>query len=64
MRRVPLIHIDIMSRVYRTCHMGSLTSGYRYTIHRPPDGQWGTQEPNGSWNGMIGQIVRKVGSAR
>ena len=31
-----------------------------YTIIPPPDGQWGIEDANGSWSGMIGQIVRKV----
>ncbi|ELU07547.1 hypothetical protein CAPTEDRAFT_219746 [Capitella teleta] len=36
-----------------------LKLNFTYVIHRPPDGQWGTQDANGQWTGMIGQIVRK-----
>ncbi len=25
---------------------------------RPPDGKWGSQEANGSWNGMVGMLHR------
>ncbi|KAG0726508.1 Glutamate receptor ionotropic, delta-1 [Chionoecetes opilio] len=28
-------------------------------IMRPPDGRWGVELPNGSWNGMLGMIQRQ-----
>ncbi|CAC5418385.1 unnamed protein product [Mytilus coruscus] len=31
-----------------------------YEISRPPDGKWGAQTENGSWNGLIGQLERRV----
>ncbi|XP_068230709.1 probable glutamate receptor [Palaemon carinicauda] len=32
---------------------------FTYTLIEPPDGSWGSQLPNGSWKGMIGQVTRK-----
>lgn len=32
----------------------------RFEIYRPPDGMWGVELPNGSWNGMLGMIQRQV----
>jgi hypothetical protein len=32
----------------------------RYSVVRPPDGKWGGQDENGTWDGMIGMIVRQV----
>ncbi|XP_068201744.1 glutamate receptor ionotropic, delta-2-like [Palaemon carinicauda] len=31
----------------------------RFEILRPPDGLWGVEQANGSWNGMLGMIQRK-----
>ncbi|XP_027226082.2 glutamate receptor 4 [Penaeus vannamei] len=31
----------------------------RFEIYRPPDGMWGVELPNGSWNGMLGMIQRQ-----
>ncbi|XP_042241220.1 glutamate receptor ionotropic, kainate 1-like [Homarus americanus] len=31
----------------------------RFRIVRPPDGLWGVELPNGSWNGMLGMIQRQ-----
>jgi len=33
---------------------------YRYEVELPPDGQWGIPLDNGSWNGGIGLLQRKV----
>ena len=33
----------------------------RYKIVEPPDGLYGTDVGNGSWNGIIGMIQRRVG---
>ena len=32
----------------------------RFRLMRSPDGAWGIRKENGSWNGMIGQILRNV----
>ncbi|XP_042237047.1 glutamate receptor ionotropic, delta-2-like [Homarus americanus] len=32
---------------------------FTYKIVTPPDGTYGTQSANGSWSGMMGQVVRK-----
>ncbi|XP_066937320.1 uncharacterized protein [Macrobrachium rosenbergii] len=29
-----------------------------YRIRQPPDGQWGSLNPNGTWTGLIGQVHR------
>ncbi|XP_048842702.1 glutamate receptor ionotropic, delta-1 isoform X1 [Brienomyrus brachyistius] len=33
--------------------------GFKYEIYQVPDGKYGTQLPNGSWNGMIGELINK-----
>lgn len=33
---------------------------YEYSIRIVGDGKYGAQEPNGSWNGMIGELTRRV----
>ena len=30
---------------------------FTYTIEPPADNKWGGQQPDGSWNGMMNQIV-------
>ncbi|XP_042855611.1 glutamate receptor-like [Penaeus japonicus] len=30
-----------------------------FEIYQPPDGMWGVELPNGSWNGMLGMIQRQ-----
>ena len=35
---------------------------WRYTIARAKDGQWGAEEEDGSWNGLVGAVVNGVGS--
>ena len=34
--------------------------GYDYVIRVVGDGKYGSQEANGSWNGMIGELIRGV----
>ncbi|KAK8407422.1 hypothetical protein O3P69_002151 [Scylla paramamosain] len=34
-------------------------AGFRCRVVSPPDAVWGSQLPNGSWTGMIGQVVRQ-----
>ena len=33
---------------------------FRYIIRRPADKQWGVQDENGSFNGMVGDLQIKV----
>ncbi|XP_066549590.1 glutamate receptor ionotropic, delta-1 [Amia ocellicauda] len=33
--------------------------GFKYEIYQVSDGKYGTQLPNGSWNGMIGELINK-----
>ncbi|KAF2349443.1 Ionotropic glutamate receptor L-glutamate and glycine-binding domain [Trinorchestia longiramus] len=33
---------------------------FTYTVIQPPDGAWGLAQQDGSWTGMVGQVVRKV----
>lgn len=35
--------------------------GFKYDIYQVGDGKYGTALPNGSWNGMIGELIGKVG---
>ena len=37
---------------------------FSYTITDVPDGVAGTMQPDGSWNGMIGQLMAEVGIFR
>ncbi|MBN3297553.1 GRID1 protein, partial [Amia calva] len=34
--------------------------GFKYEIYQVSDGKYGTQLPNGSWNGMIGELINKA----
>ena len=33
---------------------------FSYSIYKSGDGLWGESLSNGSWNGMVGEIMRKV----
>ncbi len=33
---------------------------FRYTITQPPDGKWGGENADGTWNGMVGMVIRGV----
>ena len=35
------------------------TMNFTYTIGPPPDNKWGGQQPDGSWNGMMDQVVKE-----
>lgn len=37
--------------------------GFKYDMYQVGDGKYGTALPNGSWNGMIGELISKVGLA-
>lgn len=34
--------------------------GFKYNIYLVSDGKYGSALPNGSWNGMIGELIGKV----
>ena len=34
--------------------------GFNYTINLVKDGRYGVHQANGSWTGMIGEVVRNV----
>lgn len=36
------------------------TLGFKYHIYQVGDGKYGVALPNGSWNGMIGELIGKV----
>ena len=29
---------------------------FTYTLGKPPDGQWGAKQDDGSWSGMVGEL--------
>ena len=33
------------------------TMNFTYTMAKPPDNKWGGQAPDGTWNGMMNQVV-------
>ena len=35
------------------------TMNFTYTIGPPPDNKWGGQQKDGSWNGMMDQVVKE-----
>lgn len=36
--------------------------GFKYDIYQVSDSKYGSQLPNGTWNGMIGELINKVNS--
>ena len=30
---------------------------FTYVLKKPPDGQWGSRKPDGTWSGMIGELL-------
>ena len=34
--------------------------GFRYILRLVKDGIYGNKEPDGTWNGMIGEVMRQV----
>ncbi|XP_066984757.1 probable glutamate receptor [Macrobrachium rosenbergii] len=44
-----LITLEILAR----------SMNFTYSMVRPPDRSWGYQEPDGSWVGMVGMVLRK-----
>ena len=49
--------IDLMNELAETLH-------FTYNIYPSPDGQYGAETKNGTWNGMIGELVNKVRKLR
>ncbi|XP_068214358.1 glutamate receptor ionotropic, delta-2-like [Palaemon carinicauda] len=43
----------------KVLEMLSAKMNFRYNLIQPSDGGWGVLFPNGSWNGMIGMMIRK-----
>ena len=41
----------------------SVYSLFSYTLVEPPDGKYGAPEDNGTWNGMVGMLMRGVSLA-
>ncbi|KAG7277127.1 hypothetical protein CRUP_024955 [Coryphaenoides rupestris] len=37
--------------------------GFKYEIYQVADSKYGSQLPNGSWNGMIGELINKAGNS-
>ena len=35
---------------------------FRYNVSNPADGQWGMQMPDGSWTGMVKELIDNVGN--
>ena len=32
---------------------------FTYTLRKPPDGQWGSLTKNGTWTGMVNELLHK-----
>jgi hypothetical protein len=33
---------------------------FTYTVHKPPDGNWGAIQSDNSWNGMVGLLAAQT----
>ena len=33
---------------------------FSFTVTNPPDDEWGTSKDDGTWSGMVGQLVTKA----
>ncbi|XP_053548014.1 glutamate receptor ionotropic, delta-1 [Bombina bombina] len=51
-RRYKGFSIDVLDAL-------SKNLGFKYEIYQVPDGKYGHKLPNGSWNGMIGELINK-----
>ena len=49
--------IDLLKQLAKMLH-------FTYKIYPSPDGQYGGITENGTWNGMMGELVNKVSSLR
>lgn len=36
------------------------TLGFKYEIYQVADGKYGSPQPNGSWDGLIGELTHKA----
>ena len=34
--------------------------GFTYDIYEVEDGKFGSEQPNGTWNGIVGDIIQEV----
>lgn len=46
--------IDLLEELARNLH-------FTYDIYTTPDGNYGAETENGTWNGMIGELITRVG---
>lgn len=46
--------IDLLSEL-------SKKLGFKYKVHLVKDSRYGVMDTSGNWNGMIGEVIRKVG---
>ena len=49
--------IDLLNQLAKMLH-------FTYEIYPSPDGQYGGMTENGTWDGIIGELVNKVGTLR
>ena len=45
--------IDLLNKLAENLH-------FSYEIHTSPDEVYGTELPNGLWNGLIGELINQV----
>lgn len=45
--------VDLLSEL-------SQALAFNYTLHVVKDGRYGAKDQDGNWNGMVGEIIRKV----
>jgi len=45
--------VDLAKKIAEFC-------GFNYSIRPVKDNKYGSQEDNGTWNGMVGELVRHV----
>ena len=36
------------------------TMGFDFELYEPPDGAYGTMQNDGSWNGMVNELIQDV----
>ena len=46
--------IDILKEVAQRMN-------FKYEIYKAPDNRYGSELPNGSWDGLVRELVEKVG---
>ena len=57
-----LLILYILFQLNTTRHLSDvkLITFFSYEVEQPSDNTYGTEMPNGSWNGMIGMITEHV----